>query len=403
VSATGVTFTVTAGQTTSLLAVLDKTPPAISGVATPTPNAAGWNNSDVTVTFTCADQESGIATCTEPVVLSREGANQSVTGTAADKSGNTATVTVGGINIDKTAPEITYQVAAPNHNGWYNTPVTVHFTCADSLSGVAVCPSDVTLTEASGSATVTATDQAGNTGALTVTAQVDQTAPTITGAADQSPNDANWYNSDVTFTFTCDDTKSGPASCTEPVTLSTEGASQSVTGTATDKAGNSATATLSGINIDKTAPAVTFRGDRAYAADETVTVTCTATDSLSGLVGQPCSAPLFNAPADTFDPGQHDVTVTATDKAGNATTVTTSFTVTVTFESLTRLTDKFVKQAGVANALDAKLKAAQAADPETRNNILKAYQNEVQAQAGGKFLTADDALVLQTLVPYLMN
>ncbi|MEK7404381.1 MAG: hypothetical protein AAB225_04675, partial [Acidobacteriota bacterium] len=34
---------------------VDKTPPVISGSRTPGPNAAGWNNTDVTVTFSCTD------------------------------------------------------------------------------------------------------------------------------------------------------------------------------------------------------------------------------------------------------------------------------------------------------------------------------------------------------------
>ncbi len=41
------------------------------------------------------------------------------------------------------------------------------------------------------------------------------------------------------------------------MTVSTEGTNKSVTGTATDKAGNSASATVSGINIDEKAPTIT--------------------------------------------------------------------------------------------------------------------------------------------------
>src|SRR5205823_431123 len=42
-----------------------------------------------------------------------------------------------------------------------------------------------------------------------------------------------------------------------PTVVSQEGANQSVSGTCTDIAGNSASATLTGINIDRTPPAVT--------------------------------------------------------------------------------------------------------------------------------------------------
>ena len=30
-------------------------------------------------------------------------------------------------------------------NGWYVSPVKVHFTCSDALSGMASCQDDVTL------------------------------------------------------------------------------------------------------------------------------------------------------------------------------------------------------------------------------------------------------------------
>lgn len=37
--------------------------PTITASITPTPNQAGWNKTDVTVTFTCSDATSGIASC----------------------------------------------------------------------------------------------------------------------------------------------------------------------------------------------------------------------------------------------------------------------------------------------------------------------------------------------------
>jgi hypothetical protein len=53
-------------------------------------------------------------------------------------AGNTASATVSGINIDKTAPVTT---AAPdraaNSNGWYKADVTVTLAATDNLSGVA--------------------------------------------------------------------------------------------------------------------------------------------------------------------------------------------------------------------------------------------------------------------------
>ena len=80
---------------------VDNTPPAIAATISPPSNAAGWNNSNVTVGFTCSDQTSGIASCPSPVVLAMEGANQVVSGTATDNAGNKATASVT-VNLDKT-------------------------------------------------------------------------------------------------------------------------------------------------------------------------------------------------------------------------------------------------------------------------------------------------------------
>ena len=64
------------------------------------------------------------------------------------------------------------------------------------------------------------------------------------------------------MTFTCFDETSGIKSCVadgsapmaDQITLSTEGAGQSASGTATDNADNTNSATVGDINIDKTAP-----------------------------------------------------------------------------------------------------------------------------------------------------
>ena len=75
----------------SVTVKLDKTAPTITGSRTPAANANGWNNTDVTVGFTCSDSPSGIKSCSGPTTLSSSAANQSVTGTAVDNADNTAT------------------------------------------------------------------------------------------------------------------------------------------------------------------------------------------------------------------------------------------------------------------------------------------------------------------------
>ena len=129
-----------AEQPKTLVINIDKTAPVITASVSPAPNANGWNNTDATVTFTCSDNGSGIASCTPAVTVTTEGAGQVITGTATDKAGNTATTSVT-LNIDKTAPLITASVSpAPNAYGWHNSDVTVTFTCSDALSGIAILP-----------------------------------------------------------------------------------------------------------------------------------------------------------------------------------------------------------------------------------------------------------------------
>src|SRR4029077_8929512 len=111
---------------------LDKTPPTIEAVASPPPNAAGWNNTSVTVTFTCGDAASGVAVCPKSRAVTNDGGNQLISGMATDVAGNTASASIT-INLDQTPPTIQARVSPPpNAAGWNNTNPTVTFTCGDS-------------------------------------------------------------------------------------------------------------------------------------------------------------------------------------------------------------------------------------------------------------------------------
>ena len=272
-------------STTVININIDKTDPTISGSRTPGANAHDWNNNDVTVSFTASDALSGVASVTPNTTLSSDGAGQFVIGTATDKAGNSALATVGGINIDKTDPTIDGSVSpGATPYGWHNTDVTVHFDADDNLSGVDTVSPDVILSaEGAGqSAGGTATDMAGNSASATVSdINIDKTAPIINGSRTPGANANGWNNNDVTVGFTANDILSGVASVTPDATLSLDGADQFVTGTATDEAGNSASATVSGINIDKTDP--TLAEDLSRTGMDEITVTLTGNDALSGV------------------------------------------------------------------------------------------------------------------------
>jgi hypothetical protein len=237
---------------------IDKTPPEISGAATTSPNGNLWYKTDVTVHFTASDVGgSGVASVTPNTTLTSEGAGQHVIGTAADLAGNSATYTVSGINIDKTAPTLTSSgaIEKPYAAGWYKNDVTVNFVGADNLSSL---------------------------------------------VGDASVN----------------------------VVLKTEGASQSVSYTFTDAADNSATYTVSGINIDKTKPIITITtpGNVKYTVGQSVKANWSATDSLSGIasaIGTKDSGQLI----DTSTIGFMTFTVTSEDQAGNTNTQTITYIV----------------------------------------------------------------------------
>lgn len=145
---------------------IDKTAPTVSANASPGPNTNGWNNTNVTVSFSGSDALSGIDSCSADVVLTSEGAGQSASGTCTDKAGNvSAPATATGINIDKTPPTITWYGSIDDGDEFYFGFVPAEPTCAavDGLSGPGSCAVTGYGTKV-GSHTLTATayDLAGN-------------------------------------------------------------------------------------------------------------------------------------------------------------------------------------------------------------------------------------------------
>src|SRR5690606_24203378 len=105
--------------------------PRITAQVDPVANAAGWQKTPVTVSFTCVDSVTGVAFCPDSVEV-LEGANQPITGTARDKAGNEASESVT-LNVDLTPPDATLALNPPlNANGWQSGPVTATITCLDN-------------------------------------------------------------------------------------------------------------------------------------------------------------------------------------------------------------------------------------------------------------------------------
>lgn len=372
--------------------VVDGTPPIVIATAMPAPLASGWHDGAVTVSFSCFDAHTTVQ-CPAPITVASEGADQSVSGTATDGAGNTATATVV-LDIDLTWPTIQMIASRPPDRGsWYTAPFSLDFTCADAVSGVLACPADATFS-ADGAGILVGGDVADNAGHRMTqlwTVNLDQAAPTITGARTPAASASGWSNTSVTVSFDCRDATSGIASCTAPVTLSADGTGQSVSGTAVDRAGHTASATVGGIDIDRTAPQIAFAGNQGtYLVDQHVAITCAASDALSGLASSTC--PGASGPAYAFV-GATTLVATATDRAGNTATATAAFRVDVTADGLCALTHRYVSQHAIANALCAKLDAAAAAhargNGDAARGALGAFAQQVSAQRGKAIAPAD--------------
>jgi hypothetical protein len=101
-----------------LVVRIDRTPPAAVATRTPDSNAAGWTNSNVTVTWSLSDPESDVASAIGcgATIVSAETAGQTVTCTATNGAGLTTTESVV-VRIDKTPPTVvTIRTPEPNSN-----------------------------------------------------------------------------------------------------------------------------------------------------------------------------------------------------------------------------------------------------------------------------------------------
>ena len=147
---------------------------------------------------------------------------------------------------DVTLPTITATATKADNtpytaDTWTNQTVTVHFTCTDTGSGISFCPADqVFSTDGIFNATGTATDNANNSATVSFgPIKIDKTAPTL--APSVSPNPVV-LNGTATATAGAADTGSSVATQSCGAVLTSTVGTKTVTCTATDNAGNTATA-----------------------------------------------------------------------------------------------------------------------------------------------------------------
>ena len=195
---------------------LDATAPTTTAAQNPAANAAGWNNSAVTVNFAAVDDPGGSgvaatyysvdggavssgATANVPAPANHSGDGvHTVKYWSVDKAGNVETTKTATVRIDTTRPAIS--VAKTPDTEWSNGPVTVTAIASDALSTVDNVTWGYTGTKtASGTGTgvsfpapsdhswdgtyqvtFTVTDRAGNSQSTAASVSIDTTAPTGT-------------------------------------------------------------------------------------------------------------------------------------------------------------------------------------------------------------------------------
>ncbi|MFI5427504.1 Ig-like domain-containing protein [Aeromicrobium sp. UC242_57] len=98
-----------------------------------------WYRSPVTIRFACTPTTAPLtAACPSPVTLRHNGAGRSVTRTITATDGGTDTVTVAGINIDRSAPRV--RVAGVRKGAsYFGAAPRAICRATDRLSGVASC------------------------------------------------------------------------------------------------------------------------------------------------------------------------------------------------------------------------------------------------------------------------
>ncbi|MGA9997243.1 MAG: HYR domain-containing protein [Pyrinomonadaceae bacterium] len=175
-----------------------------------------------------------------------------ITWTATDASGNTATATQTVTVNDTEAPtaNVPANITVSNDANQCGAVVTFTVTASDNCSGATVLASPASgsfFPKGTTTVTATATDASGNTSQSTFTVTVNDTqAPTITCPANITvPSTPGTSTAVVTYSATASDNCSGVTIAYSPASGSTFNVgTTTVTATATDASGNTATCTF---------------------------------------------------------------------------------------------------------------------------------------------------------------
>jgi hypothetical protein len=180
----------------------DTTPPGgVTANLARGPDANGWYNHPLGITFSGSDGLSGIASCTSMSYNGPDSAGATATGSCTDNAGNTSAPLSKSFQFDDSPPSVQAQPSrSPDSGTWYNHAVGISFVGSDGGSGVASCSSTSYGGPDGGGIGIggSCADHAGNTGTASMALNYDATPPTsITGKLDRTPDHNGWYNHPV--------------------------------------------------------------------------------------------------------------------------------------------------------------------------------------------------------------
>ena len=309
---------------TQTITVVDTSEPELSAPADITQEATGKTGNVVSLGEPVATDATGVSSISHNGPSDYPFGSTIVTWTAADNFGNSVSKTQNVTIIDSTKPnisapvDVTFEATHPTENIVpLGNPKTSDLVEVASITNDApdfFQPGDTVVTW-------TVTDSSGNTNTATqVVSVVDTTAPIISVPADVAKEAEGRDGTIVSI---------GNAEATDAIKVEsiTNDAPQSfglgtttITWTATDSSGNISTTTQTVTITDTTAPSIVAPAD----------ITQEATSSSDNLVSLPLPAAtdtvsdvtITNDAPSTFSLGETIVTWTATDEAGNSSTVT---------------------------------------------------------------------------------
>jgi len=315
--------------TTQTVTIVDTTKPGLSIPGDQTVEASSLDETLVDIGQAEAHDITGISSIVHNAPDVFPLGSTLVAWTATDNHGNITTAYQTITVVDTTSPiiispqDITSEATDPTMNY-----IELGELVASDSVGIESIINDKPITFPFGSTTVTwtVTDTSGNISQATqVVTLVDTTLPEIFAPTDIVAEATGLSSTMVELGEATAHDIMGIASVTEHPSRFFVLGETTITWTATDTSGNSASATQTVTIVDTTSPSIT--------APDSVTAEATSADSNIVVLGNPVSSDLVDTPSisndapDVFPLGETTITWTATDTSGNSASAIQTVTV----------------------------------------------------------------------------